>query len=182
MQFVFLTGNQHKADLLTKWLGKEVEHHKVDLDEIQSFDLRAVAEHKVKQAYALLKRPVLVEDVALTYGAMGRLPGPFIKWFLEDLGVDGLCKLADGLESRAVTASICYALYDGEHVEFFENHVRGQVADKPRGEHGFGWNALFIPEGSTKTYAEMDDDEIRPFSHRAPAVAKLKEYLERQEG
>ena len=179
MQCIFVTGNQHKADLLAKWLGREVEHHKVDLDEIQSLDLRTVTEHKVKQAYDRLKKPVLVEDVALTYTAMGRLPGPFIKWFLEELGVEGLCGLADGLKSREVTASICYALYDGKHIEFFENQVRGQVADKPRGKHGFGWNAMFIPDGSTKTYAEMDDDEIRPFSHRAPAVAKLKEYLER---
>ncbi|MEK7153184.1 MAG: non-canonical purine NTP pyrophosphatase, partial [Patescibacteria group bacterium] len=96
--FTFISGNQHKVDYLAKWLGRPIEYQKIDLDEIQSLDLKAVAEHKVRQAYAILKRPVLVEDVGFTFEAMGRLPGPLIKWFLEELGVAGLCNLADGLE------------------------------------------------------------------------------------
>lgn len=177
MSFVFITGNQHKADLLAKWLGEPIEHHKVDLDEIQSLDLRKVAEHKVRQAYDLLGKTVLIEDVSLTLPAAGKLPGPLIKWFLEELGVEGLARFADGLKNRDAVASICYALYDGKTVTFFEHAVRGQIARTPRGEHGFGWNSIFIPDGSNKTYAEMDDDAIRPFSHRAPAVEKLKRYL-----
>jgi inosine triphosphate pyrophosphatase len=177
VDFVFITGNQHKADHLAKWLGRPITHHKLDLDELQALDLHTVAEYKVRQAYSLLRKPVLVEDVALTFTAMGRLPGTLIKWFLEELGPEGLCKLAGGLAHRKAVASICYAFYDGTHLEFFDRHVPGTVPPAPRGTHGFGWNPAFIPSGSTKTYAEMTDDEIRPFSLRAQAIKKLDAYL-----
>lgn len=82
----FITGNQHKADFLAKHLGMPIAHHKLDLDEIQSTDLRVVVEHKAKQAYEILQKPVLVEDAGLTLTALGNLPGPFIKWFVAELG------------------------------------------------------------------------------------------------
>jgi inosine/xanthosine triphosphate pyrophosphatase family protein len=62
---VFVTGNQHKADHLSRLLGLPLEHVKLDLDEIQSADVSEIAAHKAKQAYELVKRPVFVEDVAL---------------------------------------------------------------------------------------------------------------------
>jgi inosine triphosphate pyrophosphatase len=173
---VFITGNQGKADQLAHWLGQPIDHRKVDVDEIQSLDLRAVVEHKVRQAYDLVNQPVLVEDVAVTMTAMGHLPGTFIKWFLQELGNDGLCKLADGLEHRTAVASICYGYYDGQKVHFFEAHVPGRIADQPRGE-AFGWNPVFIPDGSTKTYGEMSLEEARPYSMRAQAIAKLRKFL-----
>lgn len=176
----FITGNQHKVDYLKRWLGMSVDHYAVELDEIQSLSLRTVSEYKARQAYEVLKKPVLVEDVGFTFKAMGRLPGPFIKWFLEELGNEGLCRLADGLDSRKARVSIVYALYDGEEMHLFENHVEGEVASHPRGTYGFGWNAIFIPEGSDKTYAEMVDDEVRPFSVRAQAIEKLKVFLRRE--
>jgi inosine triphosphate pyrophosphatase len=175
---VFITGNQHKADLLAKWLDMPVTHHKLNLDELQSLDLHEVVEHKVRQAYDKLQQPVLVEDVALTFVAMGRLPGTLIKWFLEELGVEGLCKIADGLEHRKAVASICYGLYGGHEIHFFEHQVSGEIAPKPRGDLGFGWNSIFQPEGSDKTYGEMTDDEIRPFSMRAQAIEQLRAFLQ----
>lgn len=174
---IFITGNQNKADQLAKWLGQPVAHEKVDVDELQSLDSRVVAEHKVRQAYERLKRPVLVEDVALTFTAMGHLPGTLIKWFIEEMGNEGLCKLADSLEHRKATAAICYAYYDGTQVRFFESVVEGEVADRPRGQEGFGWNPIFIPKGSAKTYAEMTDDEVAPFSMRAQAIQDLRAAL-----
>jgi len=180
--FVLITGNQNKADNLAKWLGSPVAHHKLDLDEIQSLDLRKIVEHKVRQAYKILNRPVLVEDVALTFTAMGRLPGPLIKWFLDELGNQGLCNLVDGLEHRKAVASICYALYDGRTVHYFESHVAGTVAAKPLGTYSFGWGPIFIADGLRKTYAEMTDDEIRPYNMRAKAIDKLKKFLQKKEG
>jgi non-canonical purine NTP pyrophosphatase (RdgB/HAM1 family) len=174
---IFVTGNQGKADQLAQWLGLEVPHRKLDLDEIQSLDLRTVVEHKVRQAYDIAQQPVLVEDVAATIAAMGRLPGTFIKWFLEELGAEGICKLADGFAERTATASICYALHDGKTVHFFESHVPGQIASTPRGE-GWGWNPVFIPDGATKTYAEMTPHELKPCSMRAQAIAQLRAFLD----
>lgn len=175
--FVLITGNQHKADYLKMWLGSPVEHHKVDLDELQSLDVKEIVDHKVHQAYDILKRPVLVEDTSYRMYGLGHLPGPLIKWFLQDLGPEGLCKLASGLDTQNAQVSVTYAYFDGSEVHYFTHAVEGKVAPEPRGDHGFGWNATFIPEGSAKTYAEMTDDEIRPFSMRAQAIEKLREFL-----
>ena len=64
-QPIFITGNQNKADYLAQMLGVPLEHQKIELDEIQSTQLEAIVERKVKQAYAIVGQPVLVEDVAL---------------------------------------------------------------------------------------------------------------------
>jgi non-canonical purine NTP pyrophosphatase (RdgB/HAM1 family) len=178
--FIFISGNQHKVDYLRKWLDLPVEHQAVDLDELQSLSLKSVVEHKAKQAYQLVKQPVLVEDVGFTFEAMGRLPGPLIKWFLEELGPEGLTQLANGLDHQKARVSIIYALYDGQQMHLFENHISGIVAPEPRGTYGFGWNAVFIPNGTDKTYAEMTDDEVRPFSVRAQAIEQLKAFLQAQ--
>lgn len=181
--FVFVTGNQRKADYLAKWLDRPVEHVKYDLDELQSLDLREVVEHKVREAYKIAQKPVLVEDVALTIHAFGQLPGTLVKWFLTQVGPEGIIKMLEGFEDRSATASIMYGLYDGDQVQVFEGCTAGAIADRPRvsehdGWHGaLSWNSIFIPEGQTKTYAEMTDDEILPISHRAQAIAKLSAFL-----
>jgi len=176
--FVFITGNQYKADYLAKWLGLPVAHEKVELEEIQSLDAHEVAEHKARGAFNIVQKPVLVEDAALTFEALGKLPGTLIKWFLEELACEGLAKLAAGLPTQRATASIVYALYDGRsEVQFFDAQVAGSIVPKPRGEFGFGWNSLFLPDGSTKTYGEMTDDELRVSSPRGHAINKLRAYL-----
>jgi non-canonical purine NTP pyrophosphatase (RdgB/HAM1 family) len=118
---------------------------------------------------------VLVEDISLRFDALGQLPGPFIKWFLESLGLDGVAKLLD--KNRKATAEITFAYFDGELLKFFDGQVRGSIADKPRGKD-FGWNPLFIPEGADKTYAEMDKAQTLQFSLRTTTVFPLlKEFL-----
>jgi len=92
-RITFITGNQHKADYLEKYLGFSVGHIKLDLNEIQSLDLNEIVEHKVKEAYAKIKKPVLVEDASLEFSALGRLPGPFIKFFIEEMGLEKICSM-----------------------------------------------------------------------------------------
>lgn len=178
MDLVFITGNQHKADYLARNLGIPVRHRKVDLEEIQSLDLGEVVEHKARSAYALVNSPVLVEDISLTLHAMNGLPGPLIKWFLGPLGNAGFAKLAGRLDSQDATVTIMYGLYDGQMLHTFEAHTDGHIAAKPRGEHGFGFQDVFIPGDAKKTFAEMTDEEMQPYYHRLKAVSKLRAYLE----
>lgn len=175
----FITGNQDKADFLAKFIGIDIKHKKIELDEIQSLDLHKITEHKARQAYEELKAPVLVEDVSLSINALGRLPGPFIRWFLEELGNEAICHLLDGFDDRSAKAEITYAYFDGQKLEFFDGAVNGKIADRPKGSGGFGWNPIFIPVGASKTYAEMDEKETRQFSLRTIKVyPELKLFLE----
>lgn len=183
---IFITGNQGKADYLAKWLGRPIEHQKVDLEEIQSLDPREVVEDKARRAYEMVGKPVLVEDVALSFGAFGgKLPGTLVKWFLEETGTDGMLKMLEGFTDRSATASIMYGLFDGTVLYTFAASVPGTISHEVQGNDegwkgGKSWNSIFIPDGATKTYAEMTDDELRPFSHRAMAVEKLAAFLEQR--
>lgn len=173
---VFITGNQYKADYLAKWLGHPVKHHKLDLDELQTLDVHEIVAHKASQAYKLLQQPVLVEDTTLTFHVLGRLPGTLIKWFLQELGPAGLCRLLDNLDDRRATATATFGLYDGKQLRLFEGMAKGEIAKRPRGE-GFGWNPIFIPENHSKTFAEMTDEEMQPLNHRGRALQKLHDFL-----
>lgn len=178
MDLVFITGNQHKADFLSQQLGHPVTHQKLDLDELQSLDLHTVVEHKVRQAYELVNKPVVVEDVSLTFEAMGRLPGTFIKWFLEEIGCEGLSSLARSLPRPQAYAKVCYGFYEGKKLQFFDGEMYGQIADKPSGTGGFGFDPIFINAGYKTTRAEMSQDDYIKTSYRSEAVVKLKNYLD----
>lgn len=115
----FITGNQKKADYLARYLGFPIEHTKIDLDKIQSLDLREIVEHKVKQAYTKVQKPVIVEDVSLEFSALGRLPGTFIRFFIEEMSMEQICSLLDGKERTAIARCV-FGYYDGIHLEFFE--------------------------------------------------------------
>lgn len=156
---VFITGNQNKADYLAKILGIELEHQKVDLDEIQSSDPTKIIEHKVRQAYDIIQKPVLVEDVSLVFNALNGLPGPFIKFFVDaEAGLENLCRMLDGFEDRSARASVIYGYFDGKDLKFFTGGLSGTIADHPRGEGGYGWDRIFEPEG----YGGLTRGELSP--------------------
>lgn len=175
----FITGNDKKAEFLAKYLGLSIPHKKLELDEIQSLNLREITEHKVRQAYAKLGSPVLVEDVSFVLVAMQGLPGPLIRWFLETIDVDGICQLADFYNDHRAMAKICYAYFDGKKIKFWEGQLDGTVPAKPSLDDGFGWNRIFIPAGQTKTISEMNRSEIKLYSLRTATIyPKLKKFLE----
>jgi non-canonical purine NTP pyrophosphatase (RdgB/HAM1 family) len=177
MDITFITGNPVKAETLSRLLGYPVSHRRLELVEIQSLDLREVVASKAREAYRVVQAPVLIEDSTLVFEAMGRLPGTLIKWFEHELGLEGLCRLADGYPSRAAIGQVLYGLFDGTTLETFYGETRGHIADHPRGENGFGWDPIFIPAGYTRTRGEMTQQEQQECSMRKAALAKLQAFL-----
>lgn len=157
----FITGNQHKADYLSRILGVPLKHRAVDITEIQSTSLEEIVEHKVRQAYMVAKCPVLVEDVALGFTALGGLPGPFIKFFVEaPNGLENLCRMLDGFDDRSAVAACVFGYYDGEQIKLFRAELGGAIAKHPVGNGGFGWDKIFCLDGyGGKTRAELYADE-----------------------
>lgn len=158
---VFITGNQNKADYLAKTLGIELEHQKIDLDEIQSVNPLEIVEHKVRQAYEIVQKPVLVEDVSLVFNSLNGLPGPFIKFFVDaENGLENLCRMLDGFDDRSAYASVVYGYFDGETLELIPGKLNGMIAKSPRGEGGYGWDKIFEPEGyDGLTRAELSPEK-----------------------
>lgn len=178
MNVVYVTGNENKARLFNEMLGIELEHVSVEVDEIQSLDVRKVVEHKVRAAYKQLGIPVIVEDTTLVFSELGALPGPLIKWFLEELKTDGLCRLLEGRSNRAAIAGSAIAFYDGKRLEIFSKEVSGTIAHYPRGSRGWGWDQIFIPHWSKKTDAEMNEAEYREFYKAIKPFDELRSFLE----
>ncbi|MES2630371.1 MAG: non-canonical purine NTP pyrophosphatase [Patescibacteria group bacterium] len=173
----FITGNQNKADYLAKYLGLPIKHQKVNLDELQSLDLRTIVDHKVRQAYEIVGTPVIVEDVSLEFSALGRFPGTFIKFLVDEVPFETICRMLDGL-SRDAIARCVFGYYDGNEVVLFEGSLNGVIADKPVGENGFGWDKIFIPEGYSITRAEMnEEDDMKTYTTIKP-FPQLKSFLD----
>ena len=85
---------------------------------------------------------------------------------------------ADGeVDRRASFVSVLSLAWPDGHVVSFEGIVRGQLVFPPRGEQGFGYDPIFVPEGETETFGEMDPVRKHAMSHRALAFAKLKQFL-----
>lgn len=176
---VFITGNQDKADYLASMLGVPLEHQKVDLDEVQSTSLEEIVTHKVKQAYDLVGKPVLVEDVSLGFDVLNGLPGPFIKFFVDSPdGLEKLCRMLDGFDDRSATASCVFGYYAAKDVVLFRGELRGSIADHPRGDGGFGWDRIFEPEGyGGRTRAELTPEEDAQTYPTIKPFARLREFL-----
>ncbi len=173
---VFITGNENKAKYLGELLGVELERQKIDLVEVQSLDLREVVHHKVREAYKVVGKPVLVEDISLEFTALGKLPGPFIKWFETELSLEDICRLLDGKERGAI-ARCTFGYFDGEREEYFEGMMTGEISASPKGKDGYGWDPIFIPEGYDKTRAELTKEEYDEVYKKLRPFDKLREFL-----
>lgn len=179
-KITFITGNQDKANYLAKYLGLPVEHLKLDLDEIQSLELKEIVEQKVRQAYQIIKSPVIVEDVSLEFEALGRLPGPFIRFFVDFVPFETICNMIAG-KSRKATAKCVFGYFDGQELEMFEGSLPGEIAESPMGENGYGFDKFFIPEGFTVTRASLSEEDDRKTYLQMKPFEKLKAYLTRNQ-
>lgn len=177
---VFVTSNANKRREAAAILGVELESAPLDLPEIQSLDIAEVAAEKARAARAALGNPdvpILVEDSGLVLEAWNGLPGALTKWFIKSVGHEGILRMLPRDEDRRARAVCVVAVAPpaGE-VRVFRGEVPGNLADAPRGESGFGWDPIFVPEGSSLTYAEMGDAKNAD-SHRARAFRAVGEWL-----
>ena len=133
--------------------------------------------------------PALADDSGLEVSALGGRPGvytadwaerqafegaPGRDWYLAMGKVEGLLaeQGPDADRSARFVCTLALAWPDG-HAEVFEGRVEGSLTWPPRGKLGFGYDPVFVPQGGTQTFAEIDPAEKHAISHRADAFAKL---------
>ncbi len=171
----FITGNSKKAGYLEKLLGLKIKYQKLDLDEIQSLDINKIVEHKARQAFNIIKIPVLVEDVSLEFEELNGLPGPFIKFFVDNVPFEKICNLVK--ENRRATARCVFGYFDGTNLKLIEGKLEGRVSIEPKGENGYGWDKLFIPNGYEVTRAEMNEEDNYKTYMVSKPIEKAREFL-----
>ncbi len=175
----FATTSPGKLSEARQLLGIDVQGCGLEIDEIQSLDPETVAIKKAAAYFQELKKPILVEDVALTFEALDKLPGTYINDFFKVLGNQGLVDLLQSARNRKAIAqtTLVFVDQDGKS-HIFTGIIAGEIAREPRGNNGFGWDPIFIPDGDTLTFGEMTETEKAKYSMRAKALANFKEWLE----
>jgi inosine triphosphate pyrophosphatase len=180
----FVTGNKNKLEEVKKILGEsdlpfEITNEKVDVPELQG-DPVEIAKEKCLLAAKEVKGPCITEDTCLCFNALNGMPGPYIKWFLESCGHNGLNKMLLGFDDKSAYAQTIVAFTTGvadSEIHIFDGRTNGKIVP-PRGPLEFGWDPIFEPdEGNGKTYAEMSQDEKNAISHRGRSFAKFRSFL-----
>lgn len=160
-----VTTNPGKLESFRHRLGAHrVEAVALDLIEPQHLDVAEVARDKAAQAYAILHRPLVVEDGGLVVPALGDWPGAYTKPFLETVGTDGLLRLL-GVADPAAHFHSAIIYQDERGVVTFAGPSRRGRLVAPRGElPDQAWSSLwqvFVPDGEGRTLAEMGTDAVR---------------------
>jgi XTP/dITP diphosphohydrolase len=188
IQLIFATGNPNKVKEIQSMLDERIRiitmkeaGYDIDIPE-PYLTLEENAREKSKTIHKLSGVNTFGEDTGLEVAALGGQPGVFSARYAGDQksARDNIEKLLQNLNSEkdrsAQFRTVISLFWDGR--EFvFEGACNGHIADAPQGNEGFGYDPVFIPENSDKTFAEMSLEEKNQYSHRAKAMIKLTTFL-----
>ena len=183
MKIRFVTSNQGKiAEASAKLapLGYDVVGVPRELEEIQADTIESVARHKAQQLVGVLSPPFFIEDAGLHVEALSGFPGAYSSYVFRTIGCDGILRLtgpASDEKRRAHFLAVIAYVDPSERIHMFQGRVDGRIAPKARGTNGFGFDPIFIPDGETRTFAEMSVAEKADRSHRGRALELLATHL-----
>ena len=179
----FATGNFNKfneARMILREYGFASAMIKAKTIEIQNDSLAEIAKASAIEAFKFSHLPVMVEDAGLFVQELKGFPGPYSAYAYRTIGNAGMLKLMEKAGNREATFRSVIAYYDGSAEPVcFEGEVEGVLAYEERwgnGKVGFGFDPIFFPSGSNKTFAELNLDEKNRASHRAVSIRKFVEW------
>jgi XTP/dITP diphosphohydrolase len=154
---------------------------RVKSTEIQSDTLKEIAEASVTDAFQRCNLPLIVEDAGLFVEGLNGFPGPYAAYVYKTIGNKGLLKLMKGVEVRKARFESVVAYFSSELKSpiCFSGEATGEIVTRERvgdSSHGFGFDPVFRPANSRRTFAEMDVTEKNRSSHRADAFRKFAEW------
>lgn len=183
MDIFFATSNQHKFMEAERIFAKSapagfrLRHFAFAHREIRSDDLGEISREAVAAAYALLKKPVFVEDTGLFIDALDGFPGTYSAWVQQKIGNAGLLKLLKEKKERSAHfETVVSFTQDGEEIVSFKGMCGGSIAEEEAGKEGFGYDPVFIPAGYRQTFAENIELKNN-LSHRYKSISLFIDYL-----
>ncbi len=193
MKIIFATNNQHKVDEIRSALPQNLpivslKDVGIDIDIPEPHaTLQDNAAEKAETIFNLTQSNCFSEDTGLEVYSLNNEPGVrsarYAAEYSDKLSVTSdknidklLSKLHGSSDRRARFRTVLCLILEGKEY-FFEGVCEGEIINKRRGREGFGYDPVFIPEGSVKTFAEMSMEEKNRFSHRRKAVDKLVAFL-----
>lgn len=194
MKIVLATHNRGKvAEMQTLLSGVPVEVVSVlewpdaPIVEEDGETLEANARKKAEAVAAHTGLPALADDTGLEVEALGGRPGVYSARFAGPEADDAanrahLLAEMEGVSERAARFRTVLAFCEKGGVTYFEGSCSGRLLEEERGSEGFGYDALFVPEGEERTFAEMSKVEKNVLSHRGRALRAFLTYLARRLG
>ncbi len=185
---IFATNNQNKVEEVRSLLANlfniiTLKEAGIDIDIPEPHDsLEANATEKSKTIFSMTNKNCFSEDTGLEVEALNGEPGVHSARYAGECRIfnDNIEKLLNNLNvennKTARFRTVISLLLDGREY-FFEGICSGKIISEKKGKNGFGYDSIFIPDGSDKTFAEMDMEEKNKFSHRKKAMQKLIKFL-----
>jgi XTP/dITP diphosphohydrolase len=192
MRIIFASNNEHKIKEIRSLLGNSFSlwslsdlNIKEDIPENEPL-IEGNALSKARYIYKATGMNVFADDTGLEIEALNGLPGVHSARFAGDTrdsneNIIKVLNMLEGAKNRKARFRTVIALIFEKNEYLFEGIVTGTIINEKRGNKGFGYDPVFIPDGKAKTFAEMDLDEKNKISHRARAFEKLREFLYRHQ-
>jgi XTP/dITP diphosphohydrolase len=189
MELIFATNNRHKVEEIQSAIGNKITIRTlsdagIDIDIPEPFDtLEANALQKSRTIFELTGSDCFSEDTGLEVESLNGQPGVKSARYAGDekdfqKNIDKLLKeLAHTDNRRARFRTVISLIWEGEEYSF-DGICSGTIIHGQRGNYGFGYDSIFVPNGSENTFAEMNMEEKNQFSHRKKAADKLVSFLQ----
>jgi XTP/dITP diphosphohydrolase len=188
MELIFASNNQDKVKEIKSILGASFTL--LSLSDVNIYEeipeneplIEGNALSKARYVYNATGKNVFADDTALETEALNGLPGVHSARFAGEnkdssANIDKILSMLSGNENRNAQFRTVIALIFENKEYLFEGIVSGKIIHEKRGNNGFGYDPLFVPDGKTRTFAEMELNEKNSVSHRARAFEKLREFL-----
>ncbi len=189
-ELIFASNNPHKVKEIQSIIGPEFRLSSLnDLDITDDIPenettLEGNALAKARYIYHMTGKNVFADDTGLETESLDGLPGVHSARFAgesknSDANIEKLQKMLKGKTNRKARFRTVIALIWNDEEYLFEGIVDGVIIKEKRGNEGFGYDPVFVPEGLNTTFAEMTLEDKNKLSHRARAFEKLREFLGR---
>ena len=180
----FITSNKGKtieAKQKLSSVGIDVIQKNLGYPEIQADSLEEVATYGVECIQKKSDKSFILEDAGLFIDGLGGFPGVYSAYIFYTIGCEGILKLMKGMDDRKATFRSVFAYGQAvSKTKLFVGECKGTIAETMKGDNGFGYDPIFTPENSTKTFAEMTTEEKNKHSHRGKSIDKLLDFFKIQ--
>jgi XTP/dITP diphosphohydrolase len=187
-KLIFATNNSHKLEEVSQILGDKIEvlslkdiHCDVDIPETAD-TLEGNALLKAQYIHQNYGLDAFADDTGLEIEALNNKPGVYsARYAGEDKSNQAnmlkVLRELEGIDNRTAQFRTVIALILNGQTHLFEGIIKGTIIKEKRGDAGFGYDPIFVPEGYDQTFAELGNEIKNEISHRAVAVKKLSEFL-----
>ncbi len=182
-ELVLVTQNEHKLRELRPIFREYHVHFTtsgLEKMEIRSDSIEEIAEAAAEHAFNTVKTRVVVDDTGLYITSLKGFPKSYPAFVLETIGRMGILKLLESESDRSAHFATAVGYCDGTTTRSFVGEMRGSISYEEKGDEGFGYDPIFVPEGYNLTYAQLSFEEKTSISHRTRAFRKFLQWYSTQ--